>query len=82
MADNKQHSPFSAKDYVMQHSKQLLKEAPLWALIRTDKNGAIHIHTESKAQFLALMFGVFKEEPELKEDLDMMFKFEAQRIKK
>jgi len=81
MASGNQKPELSAKDHVIQNSKKLLDQAQLWALIRVDEKGAIHIHAESKTQFLALMLGVFTEEPELKEDLDMMLKFEAHQKK-
>ncbi|BDS10948.1 hypothetical protein [Aureispira anguillae] len=54
----------------------LLNGAELWALLRTDKNGFVHVHTDSETDFMALVLCIFKDRPDLKDDLDMMLKFE------
>ena len=67
------------KEDVIKNVNQLLEPAELWALVRTDEKGFIHVHADNQVNFLALMLCVFKEHPEMKEDLDMMLKMEAQR---
>ena len=61
---------------VIKNAKDLLEKAELWTLVRTDEKGFVHIHADDQVNFLALMICVFKEQPELKKDLDMMLKME------
>lgn len=79
MSTSNKNAQLTEKQKVIQDSKALLEEAELWTLVRTDKDGSIHVHADSQVNFLALMLCVFKEEPDLKEDLDMMLKLEAQQ---
>ena len=79
MSTGNQTAQLTEKENVIQNSKELLEHAEMWTLVRTNKDGSIHLHAESEVNFLALMLCVFKDRPDLKEDLDMMLKFEAQK---
>ena len=79
MATQEHTSSANLKEDVIKNAKELLKDAELWTLVRADKEGFVHVHTDNQVNFLALMLCVFKDNPELKNDLDMMLKFEAQK---
>jgi hypothetical protein len=79
MATGNQTALSDPKKEVMENASKLLENAELWALVRTDKEGFIHVHADNEVTFLSLMLCVFKDRPELKEDLDMMLKLEEQK---
>lgn len=70
------------KNNVIQDIQNILGKADLWAVLRTDEQGYLHVHTDNETSFLALALCVFKDRPDLKEDLDMMLLFEAQKEKR
>jgi hypothetical protein len=78
MATGNQTAPSNPKKEVMENASKLLENAELWALARTDKEGFIHVHADNEVTFLSLMLCVFKDRPDLKDDLDMMLKLEAE----
>jgi len=80
MATGNQTALKNPKKEVMENATELLENAELWTLIRTDKEGFIHVHADNEVTFLSLMLCVFKDRPDLKDDLDMMLKLEAQKI--
>ena len=82
MATENQISSSNPKKEVMENAKELLENAELWALVRTDKEGFVHVHADNEVTFLSLLLCVFKDRPELKDDLDMMLKFETQKTGK
>lgn len=77
MATGNQTAPSNPKKEVMENASKLLENAELWTLVRTDKEGFIHVHADNEVTFLSLMLCVFKDRPDLKDDLDMMLKLEA-----
>ena len=79
MKENNNTISINPKEDVIKNAKDLLEKAELWTLVRTDEKGFVHVHADNQVNFLALMLCVFKEQPELKEDLDMMLMMEAQR---
>jgi hypothetical protein len=79
MATGNQISSSNPKKEAMENAKRLLEKAERWTLVPTDKDGFIHVHADNEVPFLSLMLCVFKDRPELKDDLDMMLKLEAQR---
>jgi len=82
MATGNQISSSKPKKEVIENVNELLENAELWTLVRTDKEGFVHVHADSEINFLSLLLCVFKDRPELKDDLDMMLKFEAQKTDK